>query len=110
MPIPARAGQTAQLDPEDDPDVVERDLGQQPLEPRPSYDGPPASPGPWRGGGGRTASGPTPGARGPAGGWTAARRRPPAAGGAGPGPCSCSTPWRRPVRAAPVRSGGPPAT
>src|SRR5262245_2664510 len=43
MPIPTRAGQPAQLDPEDDPDVVERHLGQQPLESRPAGDGPAAT-------------------------------------------------------------------
>src|SRR3954454_6261583 len=43
MPIPTRAGQPAQLDAEDDPDVVERHLGQQPLEARPAGDGPAAA-------------------------------------------------------------------
>src|SRR5260370_29240403 len=42
MPIPTRAGQPAQLDPEDDPDVVEADLGQEPLEAGPPLDGPAA--------------------------------------------------------------------
>src|SRR5689334_24979575 len=43
MPIATRASQPAQLDAEDDPDVVERHLGQQPLEARPAGDGPAAA-------------------------------------------------------------------
>ena len=35
MPVPARAGQPAHLQAEDQPDVVEADLGQQSLEARP---------------------------------------------------------------------------
>jgi hypothetical protein len=39
MPILARAGQPAHLEPEDQPDAVERPLGEQPPESRPAQDG-----------------------------------------------------------------------
>jgi hypothetical protein len=38
VPVPVRPGQTAHLQAEDPPDVVECDLGQEPLEPGPSLD------------------------------------------------------------------------
>ena len=42
VPVLARAGQPAHLQPEDQPDAVQGDLGEQPLEPRPAFDRLPA--------------------------------------------------------------------